>query len=348
MEGTVTNINRIMQPKVPHWQNWRWQMKNRISSLPQLASLFGPAVIRGCEGVVATYPLAVTPYYLSLLADPLDQMDPIRRQCLPDPLEMEDPVALTPDPLDEGKHMPVAALVHRYQDRCLALVTRNCAVYCRHCNRKRIWRNGSFEMTTGRLSAMLEYIAAKREIREVIISGGDPLTLSDDQLDWLLAAFRAIPHVEVLRIGSRIPVVMPMRITRKLCAILKKHRPLWLNTQFNHPVEITPDAQKACEMITEAGVPVSNQSVFLRGVNDSFEIMRDLLHGLQRAAIRPYYLFQADMAAGTSPFQADPACGREIMEKLRQTTCGLCLPRYVRDMPGKTGKVPLERLTTVA
>ncbi len=348
MEDAVKNMDwihaaRLMAPTLGHWHDWRWQMANRINSLPKLARLLGKAIMPGSERVIATYPLMVTPYYLSLMVDPRDQMDPIRRQCLPDPREMEDPADLTADPLEEGKHMPVDGLVHRYQNRCLVLVTNACAVYCRHCNRKRIWRDGGFEMTAKRLSAMVEYIGGQREIREVILSGGDPLTLNDDQLDWVLEAFRAIPHVEVIRIGSRIPVVMPMRITRELCAVLKKHRPLWLNTQFNHPVEITADAASACEMILEAGVPVSNQSVLIKGVNDNFEIMRSLLHGLQRAAVRPYYLFQADRVAGTTPFHADPATGREIMERLRQTTCGLCLPRYVMDMPGKAGKVPLDR-----
>lgn len=344
----MININRFSAPADKFWHDWRWQMKNRISTLPQLANLLGPGKIIPYAAVIATYPLAVTPYYLSLIADCRNQADPIRRQCLPDLQEMEDPPDMSADPLDEESHMPVDGLVHRYQDRCLILSTKNCAVYCRHCNRKRLWLADSCEITPQRLAAMTEYITARKDIREIILSGGDPLTLGDDKLDWLLGAFCAIPQVEVLRIGTRIPVVMPMRVTKTLCAILKKHRPLWLNTQFNHPIEITSDARRACEMILEAGVPVSNQSVLIRGVNDSFEIMRDLLHGLQRASVRPYYLFQADRVAGTAPFHADQATGIEIMERLRQTTCGLCLPRYVVDMPGKAGKAPLDRLAPMA
>ncbi|MDI6726309.1 MAG: KamA family radical SAM protein [Smithellaceae bacterium] len=341
LNGSAANEGLILSMSAPQWNDWHWQMKNRVRTSAQLARLWGADVIEGCDRVVQAYPLAVTPYYLSLVGNIDDRMDPIRRQCLPDPGEIEEPPGMQDDPLEEGKHMPIPGLVHRYHDRCLALLTSTCATHCRHCNRKRIWQDTSFELTKDRFSAMREYITGRREIREVILSGGDPLILADGQLDWILGALRAIPHVEVLRIGSRTPVVMPMRITGALCAILKKHRPLWLNTQFNHPVEITPEAKRACEMILEAGVPVSNQSVLIKGVNDNFETMRDLLHGLQRAAVRPYYLFQADQVAGTCIYHADPAVGTEIMERLWQTTTGLCLPRYVIDKPGRAGKLPL-------
>jgi len=238
--------------------------------------------------------------------------------------------------------MPVPGLIHRYPDRCLAIVTGTCAVYCRHCNRKRRWRMDKPGRTRERLQAMVDYVARTPSLREVIISGGDPLLISERLLDWFLGALRAIPHVEVLRIGSRAPVTLPMRITPELCAMLKRHRPLWFNTQFNHAIEITEESAKACEMLLEAGIPVGNQSVLLRGVNDDYESMRDLLYGLERISVRPYYLFQCDPVRGTDHFRAEIWTGMEIMEMLWRNISGLCLPRYVLDCPGGRGKIPLQ------
>jgi lysine 2,3-aminomutase len=223
------------------------------------------------------------------------------------------------------------------------MATHACAVYCRHCNRKRLWENKPSAGMQAYLQPRIAYIRQRKDIREVIVSGGDPLTLSDHALARILESLRAIGHVEVLRIGSRIPVVMPMRITSALCKMLRKYRPLWFNTQFNHPREITSDAARSCEMLLEAGIPVSNQSVLLRGVNDSRDVMRELLYGLQRISVRPYYLFQCDPVRGTDHFRVDIRRGLDIMQELQCSMSGLCMPRYVVDLPGGRGKWPLQR-----
>jgi lysine 2,3-aminomutase len=223
------------------------------------------------------------------------------------------------------------------------MVTNVCATYCRHCNRKRRWGNNAHVATKGELQAMIVYVNQNPGIREVIISGGDPLTLNEGLLDWFIGALRSLPNVEVIRIGSRIPVVMPMRITKRLCNMLRRHRPLWFNTQFNHAREITADSSRACAMLLEAGLPLSNQSVLLKGINDSYEAMQALLYGLQRIGVRPYYLFQGDAVAGTQHLRADMERGIEMMGKLRSNISGLCLPNYVLDTPGERGKISLEQ-----
>ena len=325
------------------WCDWKWQFRNRVRSLEKLAlALERPvASLAPCRPVIRSYPLAITPYYLSLL-DPADEKDPLRRQCFPDPRELSFSLGGMTDPLEEERTMPVPGLIHRYPDRCLAIVTGDCAVYCRHCNRKRMWREKKPGGVRERLQAMVDHVARTPSIREVIVSGGDPLLIPERMLDWFLGALQAVPHVEVLRIGSRAPVTLPMRITPELCAMLKRHRPLWFNTQFNHVREITPESAAACERLLTAGIPVSNQSVLLKGVNDDYETMRDLLYGLERISVRPYYLFQCDPVRGTDHFRAEIWTGMEIMEKLWRTISGLCLPRYVLDCPGDMGKIPLQ------
>ena len=324
------------------WYDWRWQYKQRLHTLEQLVPLLKhprsfPAMYRK---LLRLYPFFITPYYLSLM-DPSDENDPIRKQCIPDLKEIDFSTGGVADPLEEEKNMPVPGLVHRYPDRCLAIVTNVCALYCRHCNRKRRWDKGLHTATKEELQTMIGYISQTPAIREVIVSGGDPLTLNAGLLDWFLEEIRSLPNVEVIRIGSRIPVVMPMRITKRLCNMLRKHRPLWLNTQFNHVREITADSVRACAMLLEVGIPLSNQSVLLKGINDSYEALRSLLYGLQRIGVRPHYLFQCDAAAGTDHFRVDMSAGIEIMENLRRTISGLCLPRYVLDTPGEMGKIPL-------
>ena len=328
---------------VGEWNDWKWQFRNRVRSLRQLASVLNRPVasLAPCGLVLRTYPIAITPYYLSLL-DPADENDPLRRQCFPDPRELNFSLGGVEDPLDEERDMPVPGLIHRYPDRCLAIVTGTCAVHCRHCNRKRMWRAKKSGRTRERLQVMVDYVARTPALREVIVSGGDPLLISEGLLDWFLGALRAIPHVEVLRIGSRAPVTLPMRITPELCTMLKRHRPLWFNTQFNHALEITEESARACEMLLAAGIPVGNQSVLLRGVNDDYESMRDLLYGLERISVRPYYLFQCDPVRGTDHFRAEIWTGMEIMERLWRNISGLCLPRYVLDCPGGRGKIPLQ------
>jgi lysine 2,3-aminomutase len=325
------------------WCDWKWHLRNRVRTLRQLADATNRpvAAFASCRSVIGTYPFAITPYYLSLL-DASDEGDPLRRQCFPDLRELDFSRGGVDDPLDEEGAMPVPGLIHRYPDRCLAIVTSDCAVYCRHCNRKRMWCRTNPGGTRERLQVMVDYVARTPALREVIVSGGDPLLLPEDLLDWFLGALRAIPHLEVLRIGSRTPVTLPMRITAELCAMLGRHRPLWFNTQFNHGREITAESSRACEMLLTAGIPVSNQSVLLAGVNDDYETMRALLTALERISVRPYYLFQCDPVRGTDHFRADIGRGMEIMERLWRSVSGLCLPRYVLDCPGGRGKIPLQ------
>jgi len=324
------------------WQDWRWQFRNRITRLVTLKKLLEHTDFdkNNFHAVTTVYPLSITPYYLSLMQNG-DESDPVFAQSVPSLREISFSDNMPEDPLEEDQHMPVPKLIHRYPDRCLAIVTETCAVYCRHCNRKRFWSRSNHVSLKSRFRDMIRYIAATTQIREVIISGGDPLIFDDKTLEKLLSSLKAIPHVEVLRIGSRAPVVLPMRITKDLCRLLKRYRPLWFNTQFNHPVEITPEAARACNMLQEAGIPVSNQSVLLKGVNDSPAIMKNLLYGLQKISVRPYYLFHCDPAKGCAHFRTSPKAGIALMEKIWQQCSGLCLPQYVLDVPGSAGKIPL-------
>jgi len=324
------------------WQDWRWQFKNRITKIEKLEKFLGktsPAMEK-LKTVTSVYPMAITPYYLSLMQDDRES-DPVYAQCVPGQQEVVFTDDMREDPLEEDSRMPVPKLIHRYSDRCLSIMTENCAVYCRHCNRKRFWKQPDQPALKARVRTMIRYIAASPQIREVIISGGDPLTLDDHVLEQFLDSLQAIPHVEILRMGSRVPVVMPMRITKNLCRLLKRYRPLWFNTQFNHPVEITLEAARACNRLQEAGIPVSNQSVLLKGVNDSPEVMKHLLHNLQKISVRPYYLFHCDPARGCAHFRTDPRAGVAMMGKIWQQSSGLCLPQYVLDVPGSAGKIPL-------
>lgn len=330
------------QPEPKPWDDWRWQFSNRRRTADEITETLDLSRKErlALGEVVKTYRAAATPYYFALM-DAGDPLDPIRRQCVPDTREITSEGGVE-DPLEERAHSPVPGLIHRFRDRCLVLVTNRCAVYCRHCNRKRLWHEREKILTPHELTAMAGYIEKRPAIREVILSGGDPLTLSDGRLERILARLQAIEHVEVLRIGSRMPAVLPMRITERLCGILRRYRPLWFLTQFNHPREITPEAAAACGRLLEAGIPVLNQSVLLKGINDDFRIMRQLLYGLERICVKPYYLFQCEPVKGADHFRVDIWDGMRMMEKLWKTTSGLCLPRYVADMPGTKGKVPLQ------
>jgi len=328
---------------VTQWHDWRWQMANRLKTVDALAALFNSSAyqITKYKTLTRLFPYAVTPYYLSL-ADWSDAEDPIRRQCIPDFREMDFRIVGDLDPLEEEEDMQVPGLVHRYPDRVLAVVTNTCAMYCRHCTRKRIWQEGESVRTKKELTAMVNYVRATPEVREVIVSGGDPLTMNLDLLDWFLGELQMIRHVEVLRIGTRIPVVLPMRMTGDLVEMLASHRPLWVNTQFNHPKEVTVESQEACDKLLRVGIPVSNQAVLLRGINDSIDIMRELCHTLQRIMVRPYYLFQCDPVKGVEHFRTSIWKGIEIIEMLRGYTGGLSIPSFVVDVPGGGGKVPLQ------
>lgn len=326
------------------WDNWRWQLAHRLQNPALLPENLCGLTVNPMEilKVSKRYPFRVTPYYLSRMG-PGGAADPVYLQCIPQGQELDRGDGCDPDPLQEEAAMPIPGLIHRYPDRCLVMVTRHCAVHCRHCNRKRLWGGQVDTVDNGSLDQMVAYVSSHKKIREVIFSGGDPLILSDRKLETMLGAFRTIPHVEILRIGSRVPAVLPMRVTKALCRILKAHRPLWFNTQFNHVSEITKEASRACEMLLEAGIPVSNQSVLLKGVNNSFETMRDLLYGLQRISVRPYYLFQCEPVAGAGHFQVDVEAGKTMMGKIWRDCSGLCQPSYVIDTVAGRGKVPLPR-----
>ena len=325
------------------WSDWKWQMANRVRTIDALTPILNlkPYQLSRYKRLIEVFHYSVTPYYLSLI-DWSDPEDPIRKQCIPELKEIEFQIIGDSDPLEEEDDMQVPGLVHRYPDRVLAVVTDMCAMYCRHCTRKRKWFEGESVKSKKDLKAMIEYVRATPEVREVIVSGGDPLMMNIELLDWFLGSLRKISHLEILRIGTRIPVVLPMMITDDLLKVLERHRPLWLNTQFNHPREITPEAQEACDKILRSGIPVSNQSVLLRGVNDSVDVMKELCHALQRIMVRPYYLFQCDPVRGVEHFRTNIWKGMEILEMMRSYTGGLCVPTFVVDAPGGGGKIPLQ------
>ncbi|MBF0457894.1 MAG: KamA family radical SAM protein [Nitrospirae bacterium] len=339
------SIVRKLWPAVTadDWNDWYWQLSNRLRSVYALAALFDlkPHHTAKYKQLIEKYHYSITPYYLSLI-DWTDPHDPIRRQCVPDLQEIEYMNEGDNDPLEEENDTQVAGLVHRYPDRVLMLVTNQCAMYCRHCTRKRIWQDGESIRSKKDLLAMVNYVKGVPEVREVIISGGDPLTMNIETLDWFLGELKTISHLEVIRIGTRIPVVLPMRITDELAGMLSRHRPLWINTQFNHPREVTPEAQEACDKLLRAGIPVSNQSVLLKGVNDSVATMKALCHALQRIMVRPYYLYQCDPVKAAGHFRTSIWKGIEIIEQMRGFTGGLCVPTFVVDAPGGGGKVPLQ------
>jgi len=282
------------------------------------------------------YPFRVTPYYLSLARG--CENDPILLQCIPSTHELAAREGVSQDPFGEETHSPVPGLIHRYRNRALILVTGLCAVRCRHCTRKNVLPGAACAPTREAFKAALDYVAGNSSIREVILSGGDPLLLAGELLDWLLAECRRIRHVEVLRIGTRVPVVLPARVDDALCRALARHRPLWLNTQFNHPWEVSPEAVAACEKLVAAGIPVSNQAVLLRGVNDDVDTMRELCNALQSAMVRPYYVFQCDPVSGTGHLRTDPRTGAQMRRRLTRELAGLALPRFVADIPGEPAK----------
>jgi lysine 2,3-aminomutase len=325
------------------WCDWKWQFRNRITTVEKLSRLIPLSKEEQTQLklVSARYPFSITPYYLSLI-DLSDPDDPIRKQAVPSFREITLSSKGFEDPLAEKRDSVVPGLVHRYPDRVLMVLTDICPVLCRHCTRKREWRNGGWVRTPSEIKAMLEYIQKHKEIRDVIISGGDPLSLSTSRLESVIAGLRQIEHVEIIRIGTRFPVVLPQRIDNELCDMLSKYGPIWLNTQFNHPNEITPESAAACERLLRAGVPVSNQSVLLKGVNDSVDTQLKLCHGLLKIRVRPYYLFQCDEVKGVEHLRTPVETGIMIIEKMRGHTSGLAVPTFVIDLPDGGGKVPLQ------
>lgn len=317
-------------------QGWQNILQKSITRAEDIPARFGP-YDNGIAQAAGVYPMRINPYYLGLIRE---KDDPIWKQAVPSIDELRDQVCFE-DPLNEENLSPVPNLIHKYPDRVLFLVTSQCAMYCRFCTRKRKVGTERMLITRETISAGVDYISKHPEIRDVLISGGDPLLLADERLDEILSAVRAIPSVEIIRIGTRVPCTLPMRVTLKLARLLKKFHPLYLNTHFNHPVEITPEAAQACSRLADAGIPLSCQTVLLRGINDDPHTMRELMHRLLRIRVRPYYLFQGDMTRGTNHFRTSIATGKEIMKSLIGYTSGLAVPTYAVDAPGGGGKIPL-------
>lgn len=324
------------------WNDWKWQQKNRVTTLEQISNLFAFDEVTNARltDIFELYRTAITPYYLCLI-DFDNPLDPLRVQSVPSADELLNPGELTWDPLNEEGDSPVTGIVHRYPDRCLFLVTSYCPLYCRYCTRKRKWVDEDGTTGQRKIEAMINYVAEHPEIRDVIVSGGDPLSLSITYLEKILAGLRAIPHVEIIRFGSRVPVFLPQRIDDEMCSMLEKYHPIWVNTHFNHPNEITPESARACDRLLRAGIPVNNQAVLLRGVNDCPYTMRDLVQGLMKIRVRPYYLYLCDQVMGAEHFRTSVGEGIEIIEYLRGHTSGLAVPQFVMDAPGGGGKVPL-------
>ena len=325
------------------WKDWKWQFRNRITTLEQLVKLVPLSNEEQTQisSVIKRYPLSITPYYLSLI-NPDDPNDPIRKQAVPCIKEITMSSLGLEDPLAEKEDSVVPGLVHRYPDRVLMVLTDICPMLCRHCTRKREWRHGAWTRTDSEIETMLDYLRRNTDIRDVILSGGDPLTLSTGTLETIISKIRAIKHIEIIRIGTRFPVVLPQRIDAELCNMLSRYGPIWLNTHFNHPNEVTPEAAAACDHPLRAGVPVNNQTVLLRGINDNVEIQTRLCQSLLKAKVRPYYLFQCDEVQGTEHLRTSVDAGIKIIEGMRGHTSGLAVPNFVVDLVQGGGKVPLQ------
>ncbi len=324
------------------WNDWTWQVKNRIEKLEDLEKYvkLSPEEEEGVRQVLKTFRMAITPYYFSLIDMESDRC-PVKLQAIPNINETHQSPEDLLDPLHEDEDSPVPGLTHRYPDRVLLLITDMCSMYCRHCTRRRFAGSQDDAMPMDRIDKAIEYIARTPQVRDVLLSGGDALLVSDKFLENIIKKLRAIPHVEVIRIGTRTPVVMPQRITPELCEMLKKYHPIWLNTHFNHPQEVTPESKLACERLANAGVPLGNQTVLLRGINDSVSVMKRLVHDLVSMRVRPYYIYQCDLSMGLQHFRTPVSKGIEIIEGLRGHTSGYAVPTFVVDAPGGGGKTPV-------
>jgi lysine 2,3-aminomutase len=326
------------------WNDWKWQLRLRVRDGETLARVLHLTEdeIKTVDQLGGQLPVGITPYCASLL----DRDDPhqgLRKTLVPTSHEFIHVPAEAEDPLAEDADSPVPGLVHRYPDRVLFLVTSFCAVYCRYCTRSRlVGKTGEYHFNHKQFQAAIDYIAAHPEIRDVLISGGDPLTMSDDKIEWLLSRLRAIPHLEFIRIGTKVPAVLPQRITPALCEMLKKYHPFWMSVHFMHPDEVTPEVAQACGRLADAGIPLGSQTVLTKGVNDDVETMKRLMHALLKIRVRPYYIYQCDPIPGSSHFRTPIEKGLEIIEALRGHTTGYAVPQFVIDGPGGGGKIPLQ------
>ena len=324
------------------WNDWHWQLRNRITTFEDLEQYIklSPEEAAVAQSQQFSFRMAITPYYLSLI-DSNNPNDPVRLQAIPRIMESNLGLSDMADPLHEDADSPVPGMTHRYPDRVLLLLTDQCAMYCRHCTRRRKAGEHDAPMPHENVDKAIEYIREHAEIRDVILSGGDPLTLSDQRIDEILGKLSAIEHVDIVRIGSRTPVVLPQRISDGLIEVLKKYKFVWMNTHFNHPQELTLEAKAALAKLAEAGIVLGNQSVLLKGINDNVDVMKQLLHTLVKNRVRPYYIYQCDLSEGIAHFRTPIAKGIEIMESLRGHTSGLCIPTFVVDAPGGGGKIPV-------
>jgi len=324
------------------WNDWHWQMRHRLTSVADLKRVLTltPEEEEGVARALQHLRMAITPYFASLL-DPHNPNCPLRRQVVPTIQEVQVGQADMADPLSEDHHSPVPGLVHRYPDRVLILATDQCASYCRHCTRRRLVGVRQQSMGFEQMERVVNYVARTPEVRDVLVSGGDPFILSDRHIDYLLSRLRAIPHVEILRLGTRAPVYLPQRITPELVRILRRYQPLYVNIHFNHPAEVTPETKEACARLADGGIPLGSQTVLLRGINDCPHIMKRLMQLMLTIRVRPYYLYQCDLSQGIEHFRTSVAKGIEIIENLRGHTTGLAVPNFVIDAPGGGGKVPI-------
>jgi lysine 2,3-aminomutase len=325
------------------WNDWRWQLRHRITTLEQLKEILNlaPEEIEGIKHSKGRLALAVTPYFVSLM-DPTNPNCPIRKQAIPRIEECHLSKNDMVDPCGEDKDSPVPGLVHRYPDRVLLLVTDQCATYCRYCTRRRLVGSNERPITQGNFEEVLKYLKSHKKVRDVLLSGGDPLLLENERLEEILSRLRAIPHIELLRIGTRAPVTLPQRITVGLVRMLKKFHPLMISIHFTHPKEISDAVKRACSELADGGIPLGSQTVLLKGINDKPYIIKKLVQELLKIRVRPYYIYQCDLATGTEHFRTSVATGIQIIEKLRGHTTGYAIPTYVVDAPGGGGKIPIE------
>lgn len=341
---TNNDRRRDMFPEVTdiQWNDWKWQVRNRIETLDQLKNYISltEEEEEGVRRSLASLRMAITPYYMTLI-DQENPDCPIRKQAIPTAAEVHYSKADLLDPLHEDEDSPVPGLTHRYPDRVLFLITDMCSMYCRHCTRRRFAGQSDASTPQDNIEKAIEYIANTPQVRDVVLSGGDALLISDDKLEYIIRRLRDIPHVEIIRIGTRTPVVLPQRITDNLVNMLKKYHPIWVNTHFNHSAEMTEDAKIALARMADAGIPLGNQSVLLRGVNDCVHIMKKLMHNLVMNRVRPYYIYQCDLSMGLEHFRTPVSKGIEIIENLRGHTSGFAVPTFVVDAPGGGGKTPV-------